>query len=48
MEADSPTDIPLTLEAVKAKFEAWRQRPKPGFVESLINQSISGAHNLLK
>ncbi|RDH46295.1 hypothetical protein [Zooshikella ganghwensis] len=29
MEADSPTDIPLTLEAVKAKFEAWRQRPKP-------------------
>ncbi|RDH41786.1 hypothetical protein [Zooshikella ganghwensis] len=29
MEADSPTDIPLTLEDVKAKFEAWRQRPKP-------------------
>ncbi|WP_027709712.1 hypothetical protein [Zooshikella ganghwensis] len=29
METDSPTDIPLTLEAVKAKFEAWRQRPNP-------------------
>ncbi|MBU2714504.1 hypothetical protein [Zooshikella harenae] len=29
METDSPTDTPLTLEAVKAKFEAWRQRPKP-------------------
>ncbi|WP_027708939.1 hypothetical protein [Zooshikella ganghwensis] len=29
MEADSSPDVPLTLEAVKAKFEAWRQRPKP-------------------
>ncbi|MGI0120398.1 hypothetical protein [Zooshikella sp. RANM57] len=29
MKADSPTDVPLTLEDVKAKFEAWRQSPKP-------------------
>ncbi|MCX4026826.1 hypothetical protein H0A36_26160 [Endozoicomonas sp. SM1973] len=26
-EAATPTESPLTLEAVQAKFEAWRQRP---------------------
>ncbi|MGI0116346.1 hypothetical protein [Zooshikella sp. RANM57] len=29
MQAVSESETPLTLEAVKAKFEAWRQRPKP-------------------
>ncbi|MBU2708464.1 hypothetical protein KCM76_20895 [Zooshikella marina] len=29
MQAVSESETPLTLEDVKAKFEAWRQRPKP-------------------